>query len=109
MFPDESPQIRRQQGLSLAARLRAGLMVILFGGLIFSAGCAVNVSQKHVVTPAQIRPGLQASREQLIAAFNTQAGALQSISAAVTMMPVAGSTYSGLIEQYSTPEWLEHR
>jgi outer membrane lipoprotein-sorting protein len=100
MFPDESPQIRRQQGLSLAARLRAGLTALLFGGLIFLAGCAVNVSQKRAVTPTQIRQGLQANREQLIAAFNTQAQAVHSINAAVTMMPVAGSTYSGLIEQY---------
>ena len=100
MFPDESSQIRRQKGLSLAARLRAGLVAILFGGLIFSTGCAVNVSQKRVVTPTQIRAGLQASREQLIAAFNTQAEAAHSINAAITMMPVAGSTYSGLIEQY---------
>jgi outer membrane lipoprotein-sorting protein len=100
MFPDESPQIRRQKGLSLAARLRAGLTALLFGGLVFLAGCAVNVSQKRAVTPTQIRAGLQASREQLIAAFNTQAEAAHSINAAVTMMPVAGSTYSGLIEQY---------
>jgi outer membrane lipoprotein-sorting protein len=104
MFPDESPQIRLQKGLPLAARLRAELIAVLFGTVIFSAGCAVNVSQKHVVTPAQIRPALQASREPLIAAFNTQAAADHSVNAAVTMMPVAGSTYSGLIEQYHEVE-----
>jgi outer membrane lipoprotein-sorting protein len=61
-------------------------------------GC--SVSQKHAVTPAQIRPALQATRDQLIAAYNRQAEAVRSINAAVQMMPVAGSTYSGLIEEY---------
>jgi hypothetical protein len=68
----------------------------LLGVLI--AGCAV--SQKRAVTPAQIRPAQTASKEQLIAAYDEQAGAVRSINAAVAMMPVAGSTYSGLIEEY---------
>ena len=62
------------------------------------AGCAV--SQKHAVTPAQIRPAQTASRVQLIAAYDAQAQAVHSINAAVDMTPVAGSTYSGLIEEY---------
>jgi outer membrane lipoprotein-sorting protein len=100
MFPGESPQIRCQRGRSPVTGLRAWLASLLFGALIFTTGCAVNVSQKHAVTPAQIRPGRQATREQLIPAYNAQADAVHSINAAVTMMPVAGSTYSGLIEQY---------
>ena len=62
------------------------------------AGCAV--SQKRAVTPAQIRPAQTASKEQLIAAYDEQARAVRSINAAVELMPVAGSTYSGLIEEY---------
>ena len=62
------------------------------------AGCAV--SQKRPVTPEQIRAAQTASKEQLIAAYDAQAGAVHSINAAVELMPVAGSTYSGLIEEY---------
>jgi outer membrane lipoprotein-sorting protein len=65
---------------------------------VLMAGCAV--SQKRAVTPAQIRPAQTASKEQLIAAYDAQAAAVRSINAAVELMPVAGSTYSGLIEEY---------
>jgi outer membrane lipoprotein-sorting protein len=69
---------------------------VLLGMLV--TGC--SVSQKHAVAPAQIRPAQQATRDQLIAAYNTQAQAVRSINAAVGMTPVAGSAYSGLIEEY---------
>jgi outer membrane lipoprotein-sorting protein len=72
-----------------------GVLLLLGLGL---AGCAV--SQKHAVAPAQIRPALTASKEQLVAAYDAQARAVRSINAAVEMTPVAGSTYSGLIEEY---------
>jgi len=61
-------------------------------------GCAV--SQKRAVSPAQIRPAQQAAPEQLIAAYDEQARAVHSVNAAVAMSPVAGSAYSGLIEEY---------
>jgi outer membrane lipoprotein-sorting protein len=67
-------------------------------GAVLASGCAV--SQKRAVTPAQIRPAQTASKEQLIAAYDAQARAIRSVNAAVEMMPVAGSTYSGLIEEY---------
>ena len=67
-------------------------------GAVLASGCAV--SQKRAIAPAQIRPALTASKEQLIAAYNQQARAVRSINAAVELMPVAGSTYSGLIEEY---------
>lgn len=79
-----------------AGRPRALVATILLGVLL--AGCAV--SQKRAVAPAQIRPALTASKEQLIAAYDEQARAVRSINAAVELMPVAGSTYSGLIEEY---------
>lgn len=58
------------------------------------------VSQKHVVPPAQIRPALDASQTQLVAAYNEQARSINSVNATVRMSPVAGSAYSGVIEQY---------
>jgi outer membrane lipoprotein-sorting protein len=65
---------------------------------VVMAGCAV--SQKHAVAPAQIRLARQAVPEQLLTAYYDQARAVHSINAAVEMSPVAGSTYTGLIEEY---------
>jgi hypothetical protein len=77
-------------------RLRVLLVCVLLG--IVMAGCAV--SQKHAVAPAQIRPAQTATKAQLVAAYDEQARSVHSINAAVEMMPVAGSAYSGLIEEY---------
>jgi hypothetical protein len=65
---------------------------------VLAAGCAV--SQRRVVAPAQIRPAQEATQGQLTAAYDEQARAVRSVNAAVEMSPVAGSSYSGLIEEY---------
>jgi outer membrane lipoprotein-sorting protein len=72
------------------------MATVLTAGL--ASGCAV--SQKRTVPPAQIRPAQQATEEQLLGAYNEQAREVRSINAAVEMRPVAGSEYSGLIEEY---------
>jgi outer membrane lipoprotein-sorting protein len=53
-----------------------------------------------VVAPSEIRPMLQATEPQLISAYNAQAGAVKTINATVRMTPVAGSAYSGVIQEY---------
>jgi outer membrane lipoprotein-sorting protein len=63
-----------------------------------AAGCAV--SRRHAVSPAELRPALDASQAQLVAAYNAQARSVSSLNATVRMSPVAGSAYSGVIEQY---------
>ena len=65
---------------------------------LVAAGCAV--SQKHVVPSAQLRPSLEATQAQLVSAYNDQARSVSSINATVRMSPLAGSSYSGVIEQY---------
>jgi hypothetical protein len=67
----------------------------LFCGLL--SGC-IAISRKHVVPPAEIRPVLSATELELLATYNEQAGAVRTLNATVTMSPVAGSAYSGLIE-----------
>src|SRR2546422_172900 len=62
------------------------------------SGCAV--SEKHTVPPAQVRPAHEATADQLIAQYNQQARAVRSINAGVEVVPVAGSSYSGVIEEY---------
>jgi outer membrane lipoprotein-sorting protein len=63
-----------------------------------AAGCAI--SQRHAVAPAALRPALEADQAQLVAAYDAQARSVSSVNAAVRMSPVAGSDYSGVIEQY---------
>ncbi len=62
------------------------------------AGCAV--SHKHIVAPSEIRPMLEATQVQLVASYNAQAAAVKTVNAGVRMTPVAGSAYSGVIQEY---------
>ncbi len=63
-----------------------------------ASGCAV--SKKRSVPPAQVRPAMEATADQLIEQYNQQARAVRSLNAGVEMVPVAGSAYSGVIEEY---------
>jgi outer membrane lipoprotein-sorting protein len=65
---------------------------------VLSTGCAI--SKKTVVPPAEIRPAQTATAAQLIVAYDGQASAIRTMNAAVRMDPVAGSKYSGVIQQY---------
>ena len=65
---------------------------------LLAGGCAA--SKKHVVPPAEMRPALEASSAQLIEKYNQQARAVRSLNATVELLPVAGSSYSGVIEEY---------
>lgn len=65
---------------------------------LLAGGCAA--SRKHVVPPAEMRPALEASSAQLIEKYNQQARAVRSLNAAVELLPVAGSSYTGVIEEY---------
>jgi outer membrane lipoprotein-sorting protein len=70
----------------------------LLAALLIS-GC-VHVSKTQKLAPAQVKPQLEASQAQLIEKYNKQAAAIQSLNAAVTLTPTAGSQYSGVIQQY---------
>jgi outer membrane lipoprotein-sorting protein len=65
---------------------------------LLAGGCAA--SRIHVVPPAEMRPALEASSAQLIEKYNQQARAVRSLNATVELLPVAGSSYSGVIEEY---------
>ncbi len=73
-------------------------MAYLAAVAAFASGCAV--SKKHVVPPGQVRPALEATKDQLLARYNEQARAIHSLNATVNLVPTAGSTYSGVIEEY---------
>lgn len=61
---------------------------------------ACRVSEKVKVPQAEIRPALEATADQLLSKYNEQARAVRSLNAGVELNPVAGSTYSGVIEDY---------
>lgn len=63
------------------------------------SGC-VAISRKHTVPPAEIRPARTANEAELLSAYNQQAAQVRTINATVTLSPVAGSAYSGVIEEY---------
>ena len=65
---------------------------------VLLVGC--SVSHTHVVAPSEIRPLRDAKQAELVAVYNAQARAINSVNAAVRMTPVAGSAYSGVIQEY---------
>lgn len=65
---------------------------------LLTSACAV--STRRVVPPAAVRPAREATVDQLVARYNEQARAVRSVNAGVALNPVAGSAYSGVIEDY---------
>ena len=63
------------------------------------SGC-LAISRKHAVPPAEVRPARIAGESELLAAYNKQATEVRAINATVTLSPVAGSAYTGVIEEY---------
>ncbi len=61
-------------------------------------GC--GVSNRTKIPAARIPASLESSAAELIARYNQQARAVSSINAGVELNPVAGSAYSGVIEDY---------
>ena len=64
------------------------------------AGCGGNVKHDIKVAKQDVLVAKDATREELIERFNAQASGVRSLNATVELRPVAGSRYSGLIEEY---------
>jgi outer membrane lipoprotein-sorting protein len=74
-------------------------IVCLAAVAALTAGCAI--SRKTAVKPARVVVPIQtATKAELVAKFDRQADAVNSINATVTMQLTAGAAYSGVIEQY---------
>jgi outer membrane lipoprotein-sorting protein len=67
---------------------------------LLACGCGPKVSRTHQVPPEQVRRALEASAAELVEQYNQQARAVRSVNAAVELVPTAGSSYSGIIEEY---------
>ncbi len=85
----------RDETLRFRARIWLVLAIAFTTGM---SGCAV--SKKTAVPPGQTRQALVATQAELIAKFNRQANAIQSLNATVKLKAAAGSKYSGVVEQY---------
>jgi len=78
---------------------RALLLVSLMGAVsAVLGGCATQ--KTHVVPPAQLRKAQDATKAQLLDAYNAQARAIQSVNATIELQLTAGSAYSGVIQDY---------
>jgi outer membrane lipoprotein-sorting protein len=68
--------------------------------LCCALGGCVAISREHAVPPAEIRSARTANEAELLATYNKQAAEVRTINATVALSPVAGSEYSGVIEEY---------
>jgi outer membrane lipoprotein-sorting protein len=73
-------------------------MVWLAAVSLFAGSCGVKQTTR--VPIAQQRPAKEAAQAELVAAYNRQASAVQSVNATLELNPVAGGNYSGVIEDY---------
>jgi outer membrane lipoprotein-sorting protein len=79
---------------------------LLWMGLVtvaaLASGCGGNkvVTKKTVVAPTA-KPVVQdATQEELLDRYNQMAGDVRTVNATVELKPIAGSRYSGVIEEY---------
>ena len=64
------------------------------------AGCGGSVKHDIKVNKQDVLVAKEATCEELIERFNAQAAGVRSLNATVELRPIAGSKYSGLIEEY---------
>jgi len=64
-----------------------------------AAGC-ITIKTRTEVKKEEIRPQLDSSEDDLLAGYNKQVRAVQSLRASVDLIPSTGTTYSGVIEEY---------
>jgi outer membrane lipoprotein-sorting protein len=78
-----------------------GLAWTIWAAAVASLCCGCAVRQTTVGKPSQTPLPLKAAtKPELIAQYNRLANSVTSINASVTMQLTAGSSYSGVIEQY---------
>jgi len=66
---------------------------------MLALGC-MSIKTRHDIKKEEIRAQMEASEDQLIAHYNQEAGAVNTLQATVDLIPSTGSTYSGVIEEY---------
>jgi hypothetical protein len=64
------------------------------------AGCGGQISVVKSTPPTQKPVVKDATREELLEKFDSTAGSINTLNATVELKPIAGSKYSGIIEEY---------
>ena len=88
--------LREQETLSKIPRIWVLLLAFL---AVHAAGC-ITIKRRTEVKKEEIRPQLESTEEGLLASYNNQVRAVQSLQATVDLIPSTGTTYSGVIEEY---------
>jgi outer membrane lipoprotein-sorting protein len=88
--------LREQETLRKNPRIWLLLLAFL---AMQAAGC-ITIKRRTEVKKEEIRPQLESSEENLLASYNSQVRAVQSLQATVDLIPSTGTTYSGVIEEY---------
>src|SRR6202795_3918531 len=74
--------------------------VLLFAFLAMQRAGCITIKRRTEVKKEEIPPQLESSEEDLLASYNSQVRAVQSLQATVDLIPSTGTTYSGVIEEY---------
>jgi outer membrane lipoprotein-sorting protein len=89
--------VLREQ-VTLRKNPRTWVLLLVFLAMP-AAGC-ITIKRRTEVKKEEIRPQLESSEENLLASYNSQVRAVQSLQATVDLIPSTGTTYSGVIEEY---------
>jgi outer membrane lipoprotein-sorting protein len=76
------------------------IWVLLLAFLAMQAAGCITIKRRTEVKKEEIRPQLVSNEENLLANYNNQVRAVQSLQATVDLIPSTGTTYSGVIEEY---------
>src|SRR6202140_3172665 len=89
--------VLREQ-VTLRKNPRTWVLLLVFLAMP-AAGC-ITIKRRTEVKKEEIPPQLESSEENLLASYNHQVRAVQSLQATVDLIPSTGTTYSGVIEEY---------
>jgi outer membrane lipoprotein-sorting protein len=76
------------------------IWVLLLAVLALQAAGCITIKRRTEVKKEEIRPQLESSEQELLASYNNQVRAVQTLQATVDLIPSTGTTYSGVIEEY---------
>ena len=76
------------------------IWVLLLACLALQAAGCITIKRRTEVKKEEIRPQLESSEQDLLASYNNQVRAVQTLQATVDLIPSTGTTYSGVIEEY---------
>jgi len=79
---------------------RAWKCMVLLTLSVAACGCGSNVHHVTAVPAAQRPVAKDATEDELLDRYNALARGVQSVNATVELKPIAGSKYSGVIDEY---------